>query len=77
MSSASSDLRLISEMPMRRAMSVQPSATRSSVVFWPNSTAAKFSRRARCQPGSRLRYHSSSVGMLPRRSTEDGVLWKT
>ena len=47
----SSGFRLMREIPMRRAMSVHPSATRSSVKFCPNSTAAKFSRRARCQPG--------------------------
>ena len=49
--------RFINEIPMRRAMSVQPSATRSSLKFWPVSTAAKFSRRARCQPGPCSRYH--------------------
>ena len=39
--------------------------------------SAKFSRRSRCQPGCNDRYQSSSVGLLPRRSTDDGVRWNT
>jgi hypothetical protein len=37
----------------------------------------KFSIRRFCQPGVCELAQSGSVGRLPRRSTEDGVRWKT
>ena len=61
----------------RRKISVQESATKSSSNGRPTMMSAKFSRRARCHPGFRERYQASSVGRLRRRSTEDGVRWKT
>ncbi len=60
-----------------RMMSVQPSLTRSSSWWPPEVRTLKFSRRRRCQPGSSAAAQSGSVGRLPRRSTDDGVRWKT
>ena len=53
------------------------SSTRSTSNGWPPITALKLSCRSRCQPGFRLATQVGSVGLLPRRSTEDGVRWKT
>ena len=54
-------------------MSVQPSLTRSSSWEPPLTRMLKLSIRRFCQPGVSVLTHSGSVGLLPRRSTEDGV----
>ena len=58
-------------------MSVQPSETRSSSCMPPETRMLKFSIRAFCQPGWSVAAQSGSVGLLPRRSTDEGVRWKT
>ncbi len=63
---------------MRRAMSVQPSLTRSSSANPPVWLAVKLSSHRCCQPGLAMSTnHSGSVGSLARTSTDDGVRWKT
>jgi len=62
----------------RRAMSVQPSITRSSSTSPPVWLAVKFSSQRCCHPGVAISAnHSGSVGWLLRTSTDDGVRWKT
>ena len=63
---------------IRRAMSVQPSITRSSSATPPVWLAVKFSSQRCCQPGVAIAAnHSGSIGWLSRTSTDDGVRWNT
>jgi len=63
---------------IRRAMSVQPSRTRSSSAVPPAWLAVKFSSQRRCHPGVATSANQcGSIGWLSRTSTEDGVRWNT
>ena len=61
----------------RRQTSVHRSLTRSSSSAMPVTIAVKLSRRRFCQPCGCEVNQETSVGLLLRSSTEDGVRWKT
>ncbi len=56
---------------------VQPSPTRFTSGWAPVTTWVKLRMRSACQPGSRLRNQSTSVGPLLRSPTAEGVRWNT
>src|SRR6266702_965227 len=63
---------------IRRAMSVQPSCTRSTSAAPPAWLAVKFSSQRCCHPGVATPANQpGSIGWLSRASTEDGVRWNT